>query len=379
MNHPIIQQQAEAPLSICLLRYLPQRREFNWRALDPAAIRSAGDLPPYLILGELDEASFKRSDEGWSARWQGTEADTWFELAHDVAQQQWVAEDRWRGIRGSITTYKTRIPLPVVIGQAMYGWFPENWDRAAKALLEETYQLRLIEPKKGAPSMCGIPDGPARTIAFPIAVGELRGFRDHLRQCLERWQLPYPVAAEARLTYQGVCWQEGEAPGWLDTTRPEDAFRQSVQDIGLVPFGYPRRSEDPDKPAVWSQTRELYYVYLTCPFAGLTDLLHRLASSQGPIRKVADPGLRFEWQPLVLSAGLEHLAADLTLDDDPRTTLMYLRFKPLAQWGKGVTVGKLIDGICSAEDDLARAETISADVVGRIERIVERMNDEEQA
>ena len=77
MNHPIIQQQAEAPLSIHLLRYLPQRRGFNWRALDPAAIRSAGDLPPYLILGELDEASFKRSDEGWSARWQGTEPDTW--------------------------------------------------------------------------------------------------------------------------------------------------------------------------------------------------------------------------------------------------------------------------------------------------------------
>ncbi len=181
MNHPIIQQQAEAPLSSHLLRYLPQRREFNWRTLDPTAVQSAGDLPPYLILGELDEASFKRSDEGWSARWRGTEPDTWFELAHDVAQQQWVAEDRWRGIKGTTTIYKTRIPLPVVIGQAMYGRFPENWDRAAKALLEETYQLRVIEPKKGAPSMCGIPDGPARTIAFPIAVGELRGFRDHLR------------------------------------------------------------------------------------------------------------------------------------------------------------------------------------------------------
>ena len=46
MNHPIIQQQAEAPLSSHLLRYLPQRREFNWRTLDPAAVRSAGDLPP---------------------------------------------------------------------------------------------------------------------------------------------------------------------------------------------------------------------------------------------------------------------------------------------------------------------------------------------
>ncbi len=379
MSHPIVEQQAKTPASIHLLRYVPQRRPFNWRALDPAAVRSAGDLPPYLILGPLDEASFKRTDKGWSARWQGSEPDTWFELAHDAGRQQWVAEDRWRGIKGSITTYKTRIPLPVVIGQAMYGWFPENWDSAAKSLLEGTYQLQVIEPQKGAPSMCGIPDGPLRTIAFPLAVGDLRGFRNRLRQCLERWRLPYPVAAEARLTYHGVSWNEGEATGWTDSTRPEDAFCQSVRDTGLLPFGYPRRSEVPGKPAAWTHTRELYFVYLTLPFAGLTDLLHRLASSQGPIRKVDDPGLRFEWQPLVLSAGLKHLAADLTLDDDPRTTLMYLRFKPLAQWGKGVTVDKLIDGIRSAEDDLARAEAISANVVGHIERIVEQINDEEQA
>lgn len=379
MNHPIIQQQAQTPASIHLLRYLPRRRDFNWRALDPTAVRSADDLPPYLIMGPLDKASFKRSHEGWSARWQGTEADTWFELAHDVARQQWVAEDRWRGIRGSTTIYKTRIPLPVVIGQAMYGWFPENWDRAAKALLEETYQLQVIEPKTGAPSMCGIPDGPARTIAFPIAVGELRGFRDHFRQCLERWQLPYPVAAEARLTYQGVSWHEGEAPGWTEATRPDDAFRQSVQDTGLLSFGYPRRTDVPGKPAMWSQTRELYYVYLTLPFAGLTDLLRRLVSIQGPVRRHDDPRLPFEWQPMVLSAGLEHLVADLTLDDDPRTTLVYLRFQPLAQWGKAVTVGKLVDAMRSAEDDLARAEAISAGIVKHIGRIVEQMRDEERA
>lgn len=78
---------------------------------------------------------------------------------------------------------------------------------------------------------------------------------------------------------------------------------------------------------------------------------------------------------MVLPAGLDHLTADLTLDDKPRTTLVYLRFQPLAQWGKTATVGKLIDAMCSAEDDLARAETISADIVTHIERIVERMND----
>ena len=71
--------------------------------------------------------------------------------------------------------------------------------------------------------------------------------------------------------------------------------------------------------------------------------------------------------------------ADLTLDDDPRTTLVYLRFQPLAQWGKAVTVGKLVDAMRSAEDDLARAEAISAGIVKHIGRIVEQMRDEERA
>ncbi|MEZ5641697.1 MAG: hypothetical protein R3E70_06460 [Burkholderiaceae bacterium] len=111
----------------------------------------------------------------------------------------------------------------------------------------------------------------------------------------------------------------------------------------------------------------------------LTDLLHRLASSQGPIRQADAPALRFEWRPMVLPAGLDHLTADLTLDDKPRTALVYLRFQPLAQWGKAVTVGKLVDAMHSADDDLARAEAISAGIVTHIERIVERMNNEERA
>jgi len=146
----------------------------------------------------------------------------------------------------------------------------------------------------------------------------------------------------------------------------------------LLPFGYPRRTAVPGKPAAWTHTRELYFVYLTLPLAGLTDLLHRLASSQGPLRRTDDPGLRFEWQPVLLPAGLEHLMADLALEDDSGTTLTYLRFRPLAQWGKGEAVGQLVDGMNSAEDDLVRAEAISAGIVAEVERLVEQMRDEEQ-
>lgn len=367
-NHPIIPQQAEVPRSIHLLRYLPRRRDFDWRGLDAAAVRSADDLPPYLVLGPLDTASFRLSDEGWSARWQGTEADTWFELRHDAARQQWVARDQWRGLDGCVSHFNTRIPLPVMIGQGMYGRSAGNWDSAVKSLLEATYQLKVVEPQENAPGFCGIPDGPLRTIAFPMAVCALRGFRDRLQACLLEWQVPYPVVADASLSYQGVCVHEGEATGWTEGTQPAEAFLRSVRETGLQASGHPRREQAPGKPTTWTQSRELYMVFLSLPFAGLTDLLQRLASSDGPIRRVLDPALRFEWRPLVLLAGYEHLAADIAYGDEPRTTLVYLRFQPIAEWGKGAALEKVVDGMRHAEADLARAEAISAEVVAQVER-----------
>lgn len=113
--------------------------------------------------------------------------------------------------------------------------------------------------------------------------------------------------------------------------------------------------------------------------AGLTDLLHQLSSRQGPIRQVGDPVLRLEWRPIVLQAAQEHVAQDLTMQNEPRTTLVYLRFKPLSQWGKGVTVGRLVDGIRSAEDELSRAEAISAGIVAEVKRAAQQADSEEPA
>ena len=44
------------------------RREFSFKEFNPKEIHRAQDLPPYLVMGVLDENSFKQSGGNWSAR-----------------------------------------------------------------------------------------------------------------------------------------------------------------------------------------------------------------------------------------------------------------------------------------------------------------------
>lgn len=81
MTCPLPERLSELPRSVHLFRHTPARARFSWEEWDPALVRSAGDLPPYLVLGDLDPTSFLHSANGWSARWQGTEDDTHFDVA----------------------------------------------------------------------------------------------------------------------------------------------------------------------------------------------------------------------------------------------------------------------------------------------------------
>lgn len=74
------QGQALLPASIQLFRYHPTRRAFAFDALDPARVTKAKDLPPYLVLGPLDESSFRASAAGWSASWRGAKRDTFLQI-----------------------------------------------------------------------------------------------------------------------------------------------------------------------------------------------------------------------------------------------------------------------------------------------------------
>ena len=79
MSESPLELQDRLPSLIQLLQYVPNRKPFSRGDRNAATVRTSADLPPYLILGSLDEATFQTSSSGWSTRWQGLENNTYFD------------------------------------------------------------------------------------------------------------------------------------------------------------------------------------------------------------------------------------------------------------------------------------------------------------
>ena len=120
MTSSLLDRQAELPRSVPLFRYAPERRPFSLRDWGPTHVQSAQDLPPYLILGNLNPSTFAQSAAGWSARWQGTEGDTYFDVAYKAETQRWEIRQTWCGLNGGFSVFPARMSLDKVIAQALY-------------------------------------------------------------------------------------------------------------------------------------------------------------------------------------------------------------------------------------------------------------------
>lgn len=371
MTRSLLDRQAELPRSVPLFRYAPERVRFSWRDWDPARVRTADDIPPYLILGDLDPSTFEISACGWSARWQGTEHGTYFDVAYKAETGRWEVRQTWSGLDGGFSVYPARIPLDKMISEAFYTEFPRNWNREAKSQLESIYQMTVVEQPEKSYTFCGIPDGAFRTIAFPIAVRNLRTVQHWLQDIVDESPLAYPITVEAKLVFQALNYLEGKAPEW--TAQQAVVFNQSVVETGLAPQGFPVREQASDGSVAWTLRREIYFVFIGLPFAGLTDFLGRMTSANGPIRTVLDPELRFELRPIVIPAAFEVLTESLALWDKARTTRSFLKF---ASPGEAKDAPKLEDVVAAerlAPATLAKVESISSDVVTAIEQIFQRV------
>lgn len=373
MTRSLLDRQAELPRSVPLFRYNPDRVHFSWQHWAPALVRSAEDLPHYLILGDLDLSTFQLSTSGWSARWQGTEDDTHFDVAYKADAQRWEICQAWCGLDGGFSTYPARMPLDKLIGQTLYMQFPRDWDREAKSQLESKYQITVVEQPESAYNFCGIPDGAFRTIVFPIAVRNLRPVRQWIRDIVDESPLRYPITVEAKLIFQALNYLEGKTPEW--TSQEAVAFNQSVVETGLAPQGIPVREEANDGSAAWTLRREIYFLFIGLPFAGLTDFLIRMASANGPIRAAVDPDLRFELRPIVLPGGFEFQTKSLTLWDKSRTTRSFLKFASPGEANNLSIVEEVMTAEKLSEVTLEKVEAVSSDVVNSIEQIFKRVTE----
>lgn len=364
MTQSPIARQAELPKSIQLFRHAPNRDRFPWKQWDPTKVRVAADLPPYLILGDLDATSFTRSEQGWSATWQGSESGTHFHVGYEATEHRYQLRQTWQGLDGGFSICPARIPLDKLILETLYEQFPSNWDHAAKQGLEERFQITFVEQPRDAYSFCGMPDGAFRTIAFPVAIKNLRPVRDWLGKGVAKSRLPYPVSAEAKLLFQAINYLEGKAPDW--TATQVLLFNNSLAETGIAPAGFPVKETANDGSAAWTLRREVYVLFVGLPFAGLADVLERMATTNGPIRLRSDPQLRIELQPVVIPAAFELMTRSMTFWDKERTTRCFWQFAEEGKAASVPTVPEVVEGDAIADVLLRKAETISAEVVDTI-------------
>lgn len=310
--------------TVPVYRYVPERVRFRWREWDPALVQSPQDLPPYLILGGLDAASFSRSADGWSARWQGLDSDSHLGVAYRRDVGLWEVRQTWRGLEGGVAVCPASRPLEEVIACVLNATFPRNWASAARQHLEAAYHITYIEQPNHVSYVFGIPDGALRTIAFPIPPHALRQAGQWLHDSIGGSNLTYPVVAEARPAVQIIHYADGEAGMSETPSRPTG--EPMVHEMGLFAPAEPVREVMQDGSVVWTRRRHVYCVLIGVPFAGLTDLLGRLARADGPIRSRVDTSPRFEERPWVLPAGIEIQARSMGLSDNRRTTRSTLQF-----------------------------------------------------
>lgn len=183
--------------------------------------------------------------------------------------------------------------------------------------------------------------------------------------------MTYPITVEAKLVFQALNYLEGKAPDW--TTQEAVAFNHSVMETGLVPHGFPVREVANDGSAAWTLRREIYFLFIGLPFAGLNDFLSRMVSENGPIRATSDPSLRFELRPVVVPAAFELQTESVALWDRSRTTRSFLQFARAGETKTSPTVEDVIDAERNAPATLANIEAISAELVTAIEKIFQQV------
>jgi hypothetical protein len=96
---------------------------------------------------------------------------------------------------------------------------------------------------------------------------------------------------------------EGKAPDW--TSQAGLAFLNSIEEAGLAPHAFPVREVAKDGSAAGTLRRDVYFVCISLPFAGLVDFLNRMSSKNSPVRVTSDPSFRFELCPIIFPAGFE--------------------------------------------------------------------------
>jgi hypothetical protein len=220
-----------------------------------AGVRTAADLPSRLIFGDLDEASFKATTDGWQAAYR---------------------DGRGNGVELSVSDHRFSATLAFLGGSGLscgpadppraFGTLlslgAHGWDAQLKDYLESNYPITVAESDARQASAFYLPDGWLRTLLVPVAPGQLPEFLDWHLSLSNDPEVSAPLTGSVALAFNAVNyiegrWQDGLDPGYL-------AFRSAA--MTRTPLSGPVLRETAGDGSAALTVRRVAYVYRCTAF-----------------------------------------------------------------------------------------------------------------
>ena len=284
--------------------HLPLCREHPRKPLD--AIVSLSDLPPYLFMGRLDEASFRSDSSGWSATW-CRDATTWFRIDYDAKDGVVHAREQWLGCEGLYSCMhhnelgrlaQMRFMSPV-----------QSWENRAEQILQARWNLKYLKAEEGDWMMAGIPDGFMKTLMLPLPADALPFLVNTFARFRDDPAMDFPVSGYVLPVMGTVNYVEGKNPPWA--CDPGDLYLRTFLASGFPPLAEPVRECTNDGSAAWTVRRLNCMAFIGVPFAGMIPFLEKLEQggllAAGPMQSSDEnPGVSsVEFSGCILPVGKE--------------------------------------------------------------------------
>jgi hypothetical protein len=283
----------------------------------PQAVRSAGDLPSRLYLGDIVLDSFSITDSGWAVRYQDADPDTFVELELKEAEGPLVARFVWQGIDG-MTTFTSGKDWRGLL-QQLSVHFPKSWAEELRRRINAAFNACLYSSAEAMPMMVGFPDGAFQTVAIPLSSDRLPELVELLDSIDKDLEIAAAVTISVLLTEARIEYLQGHCPDVPDN--PEELAQHSRNAIGLPCIGLPQYQSLDDGRRFLVVDRHIYLAHVGCSFRDLERVLshcrrYGFIGSTELADTPSDYPHGAEWSALVLPAGMEILDQGIQYFDE---------------------------------------------------------------
>lgn len=256
-----------------LVRHVPKRKGPSLQHVVPAEVNGPEQLPPYLMLGPIDQSSFYSDAHGWSVVWRGVDPDTELCWRHERSTGANAVSHRWLGIAGGSAEASGDVRIEHAIG-ALYMPLPRKWDELAEKMFCSRWRLGYYIVPKDARAVAYFPDGPLRNIIVPVLPEQVSGFAGPWIERVRAANLPFPLITLLVRLRCDTAYVQG--CNGMDHEDPFPLLARCRQQTGVDAGRPAERVRIDDGRWAWEIERHLLCVVTTVSFAGLNTALQML-------------------------------------------------------------------------------------------------------